>query len=96
MIELELRGLSVRCQDSVVVQYKNLQREHPLRCDLIVNQCLIIEVKAVDAVHPIHKAQVLSYMKLLDIPVGLIINFNDLKLTDGVSRLILPERNRAS
>jgi len=55
--------------------------------------CLIVEVKAVEKVHPINKAQLLSYMKLLDIPLGLIINFNVLKLTDGVSRLILPGAN---
>ena len=55
----------------------------------------IVEVKATDAVHPIHKAQLLSYMKLLDIPLGLIINFNVLKLTEGVSRLILPGANNS-
>jgi GxxExxY protein len=54
---------------------------------------LFVEVKAVEIVHPIHKAQLLSYMKLLDIPLGLIINFNVLRLTDGISRLILPGAN---
>ena len=48
--------------------------------------CLLVEGKAVEQVLPIHKAQWLSYMKLLDIPLGLIINFHVLKLTDGVSR----------
>jgi hypothetical protein len=51
------------------------------------------EVKTVEAVLPIHKAQLLSYMKPLDIPLGLIINFNSPKLTDGISRLILPGAN---
>jgi GxxExxY protein len=50
-------------------------------------------MKATDDVHPINKAQLLSYMKLLGIPLGLIINFNELKLTDGVSRLILSGAN---
>jgi GxxExxY protein len=50
-------------------------------------------IKASDAIHAIHKAQLLSYMKLLDIPLGLIVNFNELKLTDGLSRLILPGSN---
>lgn len=54
----------------------------------------LIEVKAVQEVLPIHKAQLLSYMKLLDIPIGLLINFHELKLTDGVHRLILPTANR--
>ena len=47
----------------------------------------------IDAVHPINKAQLLSYMKLLDIPLGLIINFNESRLTDRVSRLIIPGSN---
>ena len=92
-MELELRGYRVQNQDQVVVRYKNFQRQYPLRFDLLVDCCLFVEVKATDDVHPIHKAQLLSYMKLLDIPLGLIINFNELKLTDGVSRLILPGAN---
>lgn len=92
-MELESRGFEVKNQDSVVVRYKPFQKEYPLKFDVLVNQCLLVEVKAVEAVHPIHKAQLLSYMKLLDIPLGLIINFNVLKLTDGVSRLILPGAN---
>ena len=61
--------------------------------DLLIDQCLLVEVKACESIHPIHKAQLLSYMKLLDIPLGLIINFNELKLADGISRLILPGAN---
>lgn len=91
--ELELRGYSVRNQKSVVITYKEFKREDPLKFDLFVNDCLLVEVKSVEIVHPIHKAQLLSYMKLLDVPLGLLINFNVLKLTDGVSRLILPGAN---
>jgi GxxExxY protein len=92
-MELELRGLQVQGQDDVIVRYKQFQRQYPLRFDLLVNRCLFVEVKAVAEVHPINKAQLLSYMKLLDIPLGLIINFNELKLADGVSRLTLPGSN---
>ena len=60
----------------------------------LIDQCLFVEVKAVEKVHPIHKAQLLSYMKLLDIPLGLVINFHALKLTEGISRLILPGANQ--
>jgi GxxExxY protein len=91
--ELELRGYTVRNQKSVRIRYKGFEREEPLRFDLLVEDCLFVEVKAVEAVHPIHKAQLLSYMKLLDVPLGLLINFNVQKLTDGVSRLILPGAN---
>ena len=92
-MELGLRGHLVKAQENVVVRYKQFRREEPLRCDLLIDACLFVEVKAVDEVHPINKAQLLSYMKLLDIPLGLIINFHTLKLTDGVSRLILPGAN---
>ncbi len=61
--------------------------------DILVNKCLIVEVKAVETVRPIHKTQLLSCMKLLGIPLGLIININVLKSTDGVFRLILPGAN---
>jgi GxxExxY protein len=71
-------------------------REEPLKFDLLVEGCVLVEVKAVEKVHPIHKAQLLSYMKLLDVPLGLLINFHVLKLTDGVSRLILPGANQES
>jgi GxxExxY protein len=92
-MELELRGHQVVNQDEVVVRYKQFQRPYPLRFDLLVDRCLFVEVKAAADIHPINKVQLLSYMKLLDIPLGLIINFNELKLTDGVSRLIIPGAN---
>jgi GxxExxY protein len=93
-MELGLRSHEVLRQNKVIVRYKQFQREEPLRFDLLIDKCLFVEVKAVEKVHPINKAQLLSYMKLLDIPLGLIINFNVVKLTDGISRLILPGANR--
>lgn len=92
-MELQLRGHLVENQSKVIVRYKQFCREEILRFDLLVDQCLLVEVKAVEKVLPIHKAQLLSYMKLLDVPLGLIINFHDLQLTEGVSRLILPGAN---
>ena len=71
--ELELRGHAVQNQSRVIIRYKQFQHEEPLKYDLLVDNCLIVEVKAVEAVLPIHKAQLLSYMKLLDIPLGLVI-----------------------
>jgi GxxExxY protein len=53
-----------------------------------------VEAKAVETILPIHKAQLLSYMKLLNIPLGLLINFHEMKVTDGLSRLILPGAGR--
>ena len=68
--------------------------EQPLRLDVLVEDCLLLELKSVQDILPTHKAQLLSYMKLLNIPVGLLINFSELKLVDGVHRLILPGANQ--
>jgi GxxExxY protein len=92
-MELELRGHRVQNQDQVIIRYKQFQRLDQLRFDLLIDRCLLVEVKAVETVRPIHQAQLLSYMKLLEIPLGLIINFHVVKLTDGLSRLILPGAN---
>jgi GxxExxY protein len=91
--ELELRGLACASQKLVIIEYKGFKREEPLRFDVLVEGCLLVEAKALQKVLPIHKAQVLSYMKLLDVPLGLLINFHEHKLTDGVHRLILPAAN---
>lgn len=91
--ELELRGLKCVSQKLVVIEYKGFKREEPLRFDLLVEDCVLVEAKAVEKILPIHKAQLLSYMKLLDVPVGLLINFHEMKVTDGISRLILPGAN---
>ena len=87
--ELTLQGISVTQQEAVLIKYKGFEKKEPLRLDLLVENCLLIEAKAVTKVLPIHKAQLLSYMKLLDIPLGLLINFHEIKLVDGVHRLIL-------
>jgi GxxExxY protein len=87
--ELELRGFQVTNQELVTIRYKSFQREEPLRFDVLVEQCVLVEAKAIERVTPIHKAKLLSYMKLIDVPLGLLINFHVEKLTDGVSRLIL-------
>jgi GxxExxY protein len=91
--ELELRNLATENQRMVRITYKGLSKEEPLRFDVLVEGCLLVEAKAVETILPVHKAQLLSYMKLLDVPIGLLINFNSAKLTDGVSRLILAGAN---
>jgi GxxExxY protein len=88
--EFELRGLICVSQKLVMIEYKGFTREEPLRFDMLVEGCVLVETKAVEKILPIHKAQLLSYMKLLNVPLGLLINFHEMKLTDGVHRLILP------
>lgn len=92
--ELELRGLECVSQKFVPIEYKGFTREEPLRFDLLIEGCVLVEAKAVEKILPIHKAQLLSYMKLLNVPIGLLINFHEAKVTDGISRLILPGANR--
>ena len=94
MREFFLREIEARKQLKVPIEYKGLVFEEPLRLDILLEEHLILELKVVEQVLPIHKAQLLSYMKLLDIPVGLIINFHSIRLIDGVHRLILPGSNR--
>ena len=92
--EFELRGLTCVSQKLLVVEYKGFTREEPLRFDMLVEGCVLVEAKAVEKILPIHKAQLLSYMKLLNVPLGLLVNFHETKLTDGVHRLILPGANK--
>ena len=92
--ELGLRALSTTNQKSVLVEYKGFTREEPLRFDLLVEGCVLVEAKAVKKILPIHQAQLLSYMKLLDVPVGLLINFHEMKVTDGIVRVILSGANK--
>ena len=91
--ELGLRSLACVSQKVVVIEYKGFTREEPLRFDVLVEGCVLLEAKAVEKILPIHKAQLLSYMKLLDVPIGLLISFHEMKVTDGISRLILPGAN---
>ncbi|HJT32713.1 MAG TPA: GxxExxY protein [Pirellulales bacterium] len=91
--EFELRGIPVLNQEHVQITYKGVSFTEELRFDLLVDGALLLEVKAVQDVAPVHKAQLLSYMKLLNVPLGLVLNFHEIKLVDGISRLILPGAN---
>jgi GxxExxY protein len=71
------------------IEYKGHVREEALRCDFLVESCILVELKAVEKTLPVHKAQLLSYMKLLNAPIGLLINFHESKLTEGLSRVVL-------
>jgi GxxExxY protein len=92
--ELELRGIPVVNQEEVVIDYKGTVFKEKLKFDLLAAGCLLVEVKAIRDVLPIHKAQLLSYMKLLNVPLGLLFNFHEVTLVDGMSRLILPGANK--
>jgi GxxExxY protein len=91
--ELHLRGLGTVNQRVVHISYKDLVFDEPLRFDVLVEDCVLVENKCVEKVLPIHKAQLLSYMKLLNVPVGLLINYHAIVLKNDIHRLILPGAN---
>ncbi len=93
MHEFHLRRIPAVNQQVVPVEYKGMVFDETLRLDILVDECLVLELKCVQDVLPVHKAQLLSYMKLLDVPLGLVINFHEAWLVDGISRMILPGAN---
>lgn len=86
--ELEKRGFHVERQVLVPIQYDGEIFDDGLRIDLLVENCVIIEVKAIEKLAPIHEAQLLTYMKLTDIRLGFLINFNVKLIKDGIKRMV--------
>jgi len=86
--ELELRGISFECQKPLPLEYKGIRLECGYRIDLLVAGLVIVEIKSVEALAPIHEAQLLTYLKLTGIKVGFLINFNVVVLKEGIRRLV--------
>lgn len=87
--ELRRQGLDCRTQHPQPVCYKGRRLECGYRIDLLVENQLVVEVKSVEAIHPVHKAQLLTYMRLAQLRVGLLINFNVPQLKQGIHRFVL-------
>jgi GxxExxY protein len=87
--ELASAGVAFERERSVGITYKGMKIECGFRLDMLIEACLIIELKAVDRVQAIHRAQLLTYMKMMNVRVGLLINFNCRVLKDGLIRLAL-------
>ena len=85
--ELKKRRLNVVRQVPVLVIYDDLEFEEGFRADLIVEDCVIIELKSVESIQPVHKKQLLTYLRLTDRRLGLLINFGDALIKDGISRI---------
>lgn len=86
--ELRTRELHVRTQLPLPVVYGGVRIDLGYRIDLLVEDTVVVELKAVTRLHPVHEAQLLSYLKLSDRRVGLLINFHSLHLRDGIRRLV--------
>lgn len=80
MMELKDRGIPFNSEIIVPIEYKNLKQDSQLRCDLFVANCIPVELKSVDAFVPVYEAQILTYMKFLLAPKGILINFNCVNL----------------
>jgi GxxExxY protein len=95
MRELELRGIRAVNQLIVPIEYKGFTFEEPLRLDVYAESCLIVENKVVEKILAVHRAQLLSYMRLLNAPIGLIFNFREPILKEGgIVRIILEDADR--
>jgi len=88
VIELEDRGLDVVRQAEVEVSYKGRRLENKLRLDVLVNGILIVEIKAIEHILPVHEAQLLSYLRLSEKKLGLLINFNTVVLRSSIRRVV--------
>jgi GxxExxY protein len=87
--ELSLRGISFERQKSLPVVYKGVKLSCGYRMDIVVENRVILEIKSIEGITEIHKAQLLTYMKLANLGVGLILNFSARLLKDGLVRLVL-------
>jgi GxxExxY protein len=86
--ELKQRGLAVERQVAVPIRYGEMKIDGGLRLDLLVNGCVIVELKTVEALSPIHTAQLLSYLRLSDKRLGLLLNFKVVHLREGIKRVV--------
>ena len=88
MRELYLQGLDVQIELTLKGKYKGLAFDIDYRMDMLVGSKVVVELKVVDSLLPVHKAQLLSYMKLSDIKLGLFINFNEAVVKNGIKRIV--------
>lgn len=91
-LELKAAGLGFEAERQVPIEYKGRRTSSHLKLDLLVEGYLVVEVKAVEALHPVHQAQVITYLKLTGCPAGLLMNFNTTTLRAGLRRLDHPGR----
>jgi len=87
--ELIKRGLRVASEVPLPVVYDGVRLDAGYRLDLVVEDTVVVELKAIEALAPIHQAQIISYLKLSGKPIGLLINFHSLHLKDGIKRFVV-------
>ncbi len=87
--ELRLEGIHCESQVSLPIEYKGMRLDSGLRIDLLVENRMVLELKSVETLSTIHEAQILTYMRLGKIPIGLLVNFNVTLLKNGIRRFVL-------
>jgi len=90
------KGLLVERQKAIPIRYQGVELDEGFRLDLLVDDQLIIELKSVETLHPVHPKQVLTYLRLMNLPLGLLINFGAPLLKDGLKRIVNNHKNFAS
>ena len=91
IIELRKHRLNFQCGRAVPLDYKGERLRNKFILDLLVEGCIVVELKAVECLHPVHQAQVITYLKLTGCPAGLLMNFNATTLRSGLRRLTHPD-----
>ena len=91
VVELKEANLDVESDRRVPIEYKSHKIRSELKLDLLVGGCVVVELKAVERLHPVYLAQVITYLKLTGCPAGLLMNFNSVSLKSGLRRLDHPE-----
>lgn len=86
--ELNLRGINASNQVNIPIEYKGISLETEMRADILIENVLVVELKAVDVILPIHQAQLLTYLNLMKLPKGLLINFNTINIVDSLVPLV--------
>ena len=86
--ELRLRGLHVVEQVPLAIEYAGIRVPEAYRLDLLVQHCIVVELKTVIKLHPVHASQLLTYLRLGNYPLGLLINFHETTLKNGIKRLV--------
>mgnify|MGYP006189042379 CR=1 FL=1 len=86
--ELEKKRLEVKRQTAIPVIWGEIKMDLGFRADLIINNKIILEIKSIEKIAPVHKKQVLTYLRLMNIHLGLLINFNEAQLKDGITRVV--------
>jgi iron complex transport system substrate-binding protein len=86
--ELERRSLSIERQASIAFDFDGMHFDDGLKVDLLVNQSVVVELKSVDIILPLHKKQVLTYLRLLNLNVGLLLNFGAGTMKEGIRRIV--------